>query len=111
MAIQIEAAQLLNYRAAYNKSNDLPYSKEAAMAKKFASDTAMAVTTNAVQIFGGYGFSEEYPAARVYRDARVLNLYEGTSQIQRMILAMDALGTRPANGPGSPMTPIDRYSQ
>ena len=87
MAIQIEAAQLLNYRAAYNKSNDLPYSKEAAMAKKFASDTAMAVTTNAVQIFGGYGFSREYPVERLMRDAKITQIYEGTNQAMLMVVA------------------------
>jgi hypothetical protein len=61
-------------------------------------------------VFGGYGFSEEYPAARYYRDARVLNLYEGTSQIHRLIIAQDELGIRAANGPGSPSTPIGRLS-
>ncbi len=87
MATQIEAAQLLNYRAAYNKGNGLPYSKEAAMAKKFASDTAMAVTTNAVQIFGGYGFSREYPVERLMRDAKITQIYEGTNQAMNMIIA------------------------
>jgi alkylation response protein AidB-like acyl-CoA dehydrogenase len=86
MAIQIDAAQLLNYRAAYNKSNNLPYSKEAAMAKKFASDTAMAVTTNAVQIFGGYGFSREYPVERLMRDAKITQIYEGTNQAMLMVI-------------------------
>jgi len=87
MAIKVEAAQLLTYRAAYNKSNHLPYSKEAAMAKKFASDTAMEVSTNAVQIFGGYGFSREYPVERLMRDAKITQIYEGTNQAMLMVVA------------------------
>lgn len=87
MAIKIEAARLLTLRAAYHKSNHLPYSKEAAMAKKFASDTAMEVTTNAVQIFGGYGFSREYPVERLMRDAKICQIYEGTNQAQCMVIA------------------------
>ena len=87
MAIKVEAAQLLTYRAAYNKSNHLPYAKEAAMAKKFASDTAMEVSTNAVQIFGGYGFSREYPVERLMRDAKITLIYEGTNQAMLMVVA------------------------
>jgi alkylation response protein AidB-like acyl-CoA dehydrogenase len=87
MATKIEAARLLTYKAAFNKSNHLPYSKEAAMAKMFASDTAMEVTTNAVQIFGGYGFSREYPVERMMRDAKITQIYEGTNQAQRMVIA------------------------
>lgn len=91
MATQVEAARLLTYRAAYNKSNHLPYSKEAAMAKMFASDTAMAVTTNAVQIFGGYGYSREYPVERLMRDAKITQIYEGTNQAQRMVISGNIL--------------------
>lgn len=87
MATQIEAARLMTYRAAYHKSSNMPYSKEAAMAKMFASDTAMAVTTNAVQIFGGYGYSREYPVERLMRDAKITQIYEGTNQAQRMVIA------------------------
>ena len=87
MATQVEAARLLTYRAAYNKSNHLPYSKEAAMAKKFASDTAMSVSTDAVQIFGGYGFSREYPVERLMRDAKITQIYEGTNQAMQMVIA------------------------
>jgi butyryl-CoA dehydrogenase len=87
MAIKVEAAQLLTYRAAYNKSNNLPYSKEAAMAKKFASDTAMEVSTNAVQVFGGYGFSREYPVERLMRDAKITQIYEGTNQAMLMVIS------------------------
>jgi butyryl-CoA dehydrogenase len=87
MATKIEAARLLTYRAAGNKALGLPYSKEAAMAKMFASDTAMSVTTDAVQIFGGYGYSREYPVERLMRDAKITQIYEGTNQVQRMVIA------------------------
>ena len=82
-----EAARLMTYRAAFNKSNDLPYSKEAAMAKLFASDVAMSVTTDAVQVFGGYGYSREYPVERLMRDAKITQIYEGTSEAMRMVIA------------------------
>lgn len=87
MATKVEAARLLVYRAAYNKSNHLPYSKEAAMAKMFASDAAMAVTTDAVQVFGGYGYSREYPVERMMRDAKITQIYEGTNQVMRMVIS------------------------
>ena len=91
MATKIEAARLLTYKAAFHKSHHLPYSKEAAMAKMFASDTAMQVTTDAVQIFGGYGFSREYPVERMMRDAKITQIYEGTNQAQRMVIAGNIL--------------------
>ncbi|MGO9137692.1 MAG: acyl-CoA dehydrogenase [Syntrophales bacterium] len=87
MATKVEAARLMAYRAAYNKSNDLPYAKEAAMAKLFASDVAMSVTTDAVQVFGGYGYSREYPVERLMRDAKITQIYEGTSEAMRMVIA------------------------
>lgn len=87
MATKIEAARLLAYRAAYNKSNDLSYAKEAAMAKLFASEVAMSVTTDAVQVFGGYGYSREYPVERLMRDAKITQIYEGTSEAMRMVIA------------------------
>jgi alkylation response protein AidB-like acyl-CoA dehydrogenase len=87
MATQTDAAHLLTLRAAFNKSEHLPYSKEAAMAKKFASDIAMEVTTNAVQIFGGYGYSREYPVERLMRDAKITQIYEGTNQAMCMVVA------------------------
>ena len=87
MATQTEAAHLLTMRAAFHKSEHLPYGKEAAMAKKFASDIAMEVTTNAVQIFGGYGYSREYPVERMMRDAKITQIYEGTNQAQCMVIA------------------------
>ncbi|QDR81834.1 acyl-CoA dehydrogenase [Sporomusa termitida] len=87
MATKVDAARLLVYRAAYNKSNHIPYSKEAAMAKMFASDAAMAVATDAVQVFGGYGYSREYPVERLMRDAKITQIYEGTNQAMRMVIA------------------------
>lgn len=91
MATKVEAARLMTYRAAYHKSHHLPYSKEAAMAKMFASDVAMEVTTDAVQIFGGYGYSREYPVERMMRDAKITQIYEGTNQAQRMVIAGNIL--------------------
>ncbi|MDR3593113.1 MAG: acyl-CoA dehydrogenase, partial [Negativicutes bacterium] len=87
MATKLDAARLLTYRAAYNKSHHIPYSKEAAMAKMFASDAAMSITTDAVQIFGGYGYSREYPVERMMRDAKITQIYEGTNQAMRMVVA------------------------
>lgn len=87
MATKVDAARFLTYRAAYHKSRHLPYSKEAAMAKMFASDAAMEVTTEAVQIYGGYGFSREYPVERFMRDAKITQIYEGTNEAQRMVIS------------------------
>ncbi len=87
MAVKVDAARLLTYRAAYLKDRGLPYSKEAAMAKMFASDAAMSVTTDAVQIFGGYGYSREYPVERLMRNAKITQIYEGTNQVQRMVVS------------------------
>ena len=87
MATKIEAARLLVRRAAFNKDNGLPYTKEAAMAKLFAAETAMEVTTKCVQLYGGYGYIREYPMERMMRDAKITEIYEGTSQVQRMVIA------------------------
>jgi len=87
MAVKVDCARLLTYRAAYNKEKGLPYSKEAAMAKLYASDIAMEVTTDAVQIFGGYGYSREYPVERLMRDAKIAQIFEGTNQVQRMVIS------------------------
>lgn len=91
MATQIEAARLLIYQAAYLKDTKQPYSKQAAMAKLFASETAMAVTTKAVQVFGGYGYTREYPVERMMRDAKITEIYEGTSEVMRMVIAANIL--------------------
>jgi len=87
MATQIDAARLLTYRAAYLEANGLPFTKEAAMAKVFASDAAMFVTTKAIQIHGGYGYIKDYPLERYFRDARIIGIYEGTDEMQRMTIA------------------------
>jgi alkylation response protein AidB-like acyl-CoA dehydrogenase len=91
MATRIEAARLLVYRAAALRQEGRPCSKEASMAKYFATDTAMYVTTEAVQLFGGYGYSKEYPVERFMRDAKVTQIYEGTNQIQRLVVAKHLL--------------------
>ena len=87
MATQIDAARLLVYRAAYLEDNGLPFIKEAAMAKFFAPEVAMLVTTKAIQIFGGYGYVKDYPMERYFRDARITGIYEGTDEMQRMTIA------------------------
>ncbi|MDU5079674.1 acyl-CoA dehydrogenase [Tissierella carlieri] len=91
LATEIEAARLLVYRAAYNKANNLPYNKEAAMAKLFAAECAMNVTTKCVQLFGGYGYTKDYPMERMMRDAKITEIYEGTSQVQQMVIAAQVL--------------------
>ena len=86
MATQVEAARLLIYNAAYRASAGLSYSQESAMAKLFASETAMKVTTQAVQLHGGYGYTREFPVERMMRDAKITEIYEGTSEIQRVVI-------------------------
>ncbi len=86
MATQVEAARLLVYNAAYRASAGLSYSQESAMAKLFASETAMQVTTQAVQLHGGYGYTREFPVERMMRDAKITEIYEGTSEIQRLVI-------------------------
>ncbi|WP_202079687.1 acyl-CoA dehydrogenase [Caldalkalibacillus salinus] len=87
MATQAEAAKLLTYRAAYLRTEGDSCGMEASMAKRFASDTAMNVTTEAIQVFGGYGYTKEYPVERLFRDAKITQIYEGTNQIQRMVIS------------------------
>lgn len=87
MATRIDCARLLVYRAARMRDMGLPYSKESSMAKMYATDTAMEVTTNAVQILGGYGYCKDYPVERYMRDAKITQIYEGTNQIQRIVIA------------------------
>ncbi|MEK6264826.1 MAG: acyl-CoA dehydrogenase [Clostridium sp.] len=89
--VKVEASKMLVYKAAWNKDNGLPYSVEAARAKLFASETAMEVTTKAVQIFGGYGYTKDYPIERMMRDAKITEIYEGTSQVQKMVIAANLL--------------------
>ena len=87
MATRIEAAQMLVYKAAMAKANQKVYSVEAAKAKLFAAETAMAVTTEVVQLFGGYGYIREYDVERMMRDAKITEIYEGTSEVQRMVIS------------------------
>ncbi len=91
MGTKIEASRLLTYQAAYLESEGLPYGKASAMAKLFASETAMEVTTKAVQIFGGYGYTRDYPVERFMRDAKITELYEGTSEAQRLVISRHLL--------------------
>ena len=84
---KVQAARLLVRSAAYKKDNGIPYSADAAMAKLFAAQTAMEVTTKAVQFHGGYGYTREYPVERMMRDAKITEIYEGTSEVQRMVIA------------------------
>jgi butyryl-CoA dehydrogenase len=92
MAMEIEAGTHLLYHAAWLKQNGRPFKKEAAMAKLFCSELAMRATTKAVQIFGGYGYTTEYPVERMMRDAKVCEIGEGTSEIQRIVIARHILG-------------------
>ena len=92
MATQVEAARALVYHAArVIDSGEKNVSRLSAMSKVFASDMAMKVTTDAVQIFGGYGFMKEYPVEKMMRDAKITQIYEGTNQIQRNIIALDLI--------------------
>jgi alkylation response protein AidB-like acyl-CoA dehydrogenase len=91
MATEIEATRLLCYRAAWLKDNGLPYAKASSMAKLFASETAMRTTIEAVQIHGGYGFVKEYHVERMMRDAKITQIYEGTSEIQRIVISREVL--------------------
>lgn len=87
MATRIEASRLLTYKAAWLESNNLPYGKASAMAKLYAGDTAMFVTTEAVQVLGGYGYTRDYPVERMMRDAKITQIYEGTNEIQKVVIA------------------------
>ena len=91
MATRVDCSRMLVYRAARMREMGLPYAKEASMAKMYATDTAMEVTTNAVQILGGYGYCKEYPVERYMRDAKITQIYEGTNQIQRIVIAKHLL--------------------
>lgn len=92
MATQIDAARLLVYRAADLKDRGLRYKKEASMAKLYASEAAMRITTKAIQIHGGYGFIKDYPVERMFRDAKLTEIGEGTSEIQRLVISREILG-------------------
>jgi len=92
MSVEIDAARLLVHRAAWLKQNDLPHTEAGAKAKLFASETARRQTGEAIQILGGYGYTKEFPVERYYRDAKITEIYEGTSEIQRLVIARSILG-------------------
>jgi alkylation response protein AidB-like acyl-CoA dehydrogenase len=94
MSMEIDAARLLVLRAAWLKQQDRPHTEEGAKAKLFASEMARRQTAEAVQIFGGYGYTKEFPVERYYRDAKITEIYEGTSEIQRLVIARSLLGLR-----------------
>ena len=94
MATKIEAARLLTYQAAWLESEGLPYGKASAMSKLYAGDIAMEVTIDAVQIFGGYGYTKDYPVERFMRDAKITQIYEGTNEIQRLVISRYLLNNR-----------------
>ena len=87
MAINVETARLLVQKCCWMRDNGIPFAKEAAMAKCYASDVAMQVTTDAVQVMGGYGYTKDYPVEKMMRDAKIMQIYEGTNQIQRLVIA------------------------
>jgi len=91
MATRIEASRLLCLRAAWEKDQELDYALSSSMAKVFASETAMWVTTEAVQIHGGYGYVKEYHVERLMRDAKITQIYEGTSEVQRIVISRTIL--------------------
>jgi alkylation response protein AidB-like acyl-CoA dehydrogenase len=90
-ATEIEAARTMLYKAAWLKEQGRSYNKEAAMAKMFATEMAERVCRDAIQIHGGYGYSSNYPVERIYRDARLMTIGEGTSEIQRLVIARHVL--------------------
>ncbi|NCC17665.1 MAG: acyl-CoA dehydrogenase, partial [Bacteroidia bacterium] len=91
METKVQASRLFVRNAAFKKDQKLPYSVDAAMAKLYASETAMEVTTKAIQFHGGYGYTREYPVERMFRDAKITEIYEGTSEVQRMVIAGNLL--------------------
>lgn len=91
MQAKVDASRLLVYRAACSKDAGKPYSVDAAMAKLIAAETAMEVTTKAVQLHGGYGYTRDYPVERMMRDAKITEIYEGTSEVQRMVISANML--------------------
>ena len=91
MSMEIDAARLLVYRAAWLKDNGRPHTEAGAKAKLFASEMARRQTAEAIQVLGGYGYTKEFPVERYYRDAKVTEIYEGTSEIQRLVIARSIL--------------------
>ncbi len=99
MATEIEAARLLTWKSATMLDNGERNTLVSSHAKRFAADTAMKTATEAVQVYGGYGFIKEYPVEKLFRDAKIMQLYEGTSQIQRLVIARETLLPRRVEEP------------
>jgi methylmalonyl-CoA epimerase len=111
MQVRIEQSRLLVYQAALLEAKGLSFAKESSMAKLSASETAMWVTTKAIQIHGGYGYSREYPVQRYFRDAKITEIYEGTSEIQRMVIARSILrDDRPSKAPADVPTEVQEIT-
>lgn len=91
MAMKIEAARLLVQKGCWQLENNLPSSQLSSFAKCFAADVCMEVTTDAVQILGGYGYTREYPVEKMMRDAKIMQIFEGTAQVQRLVIANNIL--------------------
>ena len=91
MAVKVDAARLLTWHSGVQLDQGVSNTLTSSEAKRFAADSAMEVTTDAVQVYGGYGFIKEYPVEKFMRDAKIMQLYEGTSQIQRMVIAREVL--------------------
>jgi len=91
MATEVDAARLMCLRAAWLKDNGMPFDKESAMAKLYASEVAMKTTVEAVQVHGGYGYVKEYHVERLMRDAKITQIYEGTSEIQKIVISRAVL--------------------
>jgi alkylation response protein AidB-like acyl-CoA dehydrogenase len=91
MATEVQAARLMTWWSARQTESGRPFLYESSMAKNFASDVAMKVTTDAVQVFGGYGYIREYPVEKLFRDAKITQIYEGTNQIQKVVVANQIL--------------------
>ena len=99
MATKVEAGRLLTWQSAALLDNGLRNTLACSHAKRFAADSAMEITVDAVQVYGGYGFIKEYPVEKLMRDAKIMQLYEGTSQIQRLVIAKEVLMGRDVNEP------------
>ncbi|MGN6258648.1 MAG: acyl-CoA dehydrogenase family protein [Solirubrobacterales bacterium] len=112
MATKVEASRLLVWNSAFLLDQGIRNSRVSSMAKRFAADSAMEVTTDAVQVYGGYGFIKEYPVEKLMRDAKIMQLYEGTSQIQRLVIAKEVLLPRQESAPApAPTSPESEQSQ
>jgi acyl-CoA dehydrogenase len=101
MATDIEAARLLTWKSAVALDQGMRNTLISSHAKRFAADAAMKVTTDAIQVYGGYGFIKEYPVEKLFRDAKIMQLYEGTSQIQRLVIARETLLPRQVEEPST----------